>query len=116
MNDIRSILDLTEGSDSKLERVKLDFAMGALSPVISKAALDFHYGKLYKKYVDNYNAGDNKSVNEAGAFLHSIYFAQLGKPRGIKPTGKILDLINRHHDNFIDFKRSVKEEALKGCI
>ena len=112
MNDIRSILDLTEGSDSKLTRVKLDFNGSALSPAISSAALKFHYDTLYKRYVDNYNKGDNKAFNEAGAYLHELYFSQLGRARGIKPTGAIKNLIERHFDNFIDFKKSFTEVAL----
>lgn len=112
MNDIRSTLDLLEGSESKISRVTLPYSRGALSPVISASAFDFHYGKLYKKYVDNYNKGDNKTFNEAGAYLHGLYFSQFHRPSGIRPTGQILDIICRHYDNFIDFKKSFKEIAL----
>lgn len=117
MNDMRSILttvDLHESADKTLERVKLNYSKAALSPVISSAAFDYHYGKLYKKYVDSYNAGDNKTFNEAGAYLHGVYFSQLGRARGIKPYGSILDIINRKYGNFVDFKKAFKEVALKG--
>jgi superoxide dismutase len=111
---IRSTLDLlAEGSESKLSRVTLPYTRTALSPSISSAAFDFHYGKLYKKYVDGYNDGDNKTFNEAGAYLHGLYFSQFNRPHGIKPYGHILDIINRNYSNFIDFKKSIKEVALK---
>lgn len=111
--DIRAALDiLTESSSSKLERVPLPYTRSSLSPVISAASLDFHYGTLYKKYVDNYNNGHNKTFNEAGAYLHGLYFEQFDRVRGIKPHGRILDIINKHYDNFVDFKKSFKEVAL----
>lgn len=111
---IRSTLDiLSEGAESRISRVELPYTRTALSPVISASAFDFHYGKLYKKYVDNYNDGDNKTFNEAGAYLHGLYFGQLNRARGIKPHGPILDIINRRYGNFIDFKKSFKEVALK---
>ena len=40
--------------------------------------------------VDRYNKGEgDPAFNEAGAFLHDIWFTQLHAPRTAKPTGKI---------------------------
>lgn len=114
--DIRDTLDLLEGkTNHKLTQVKLPYARTALSPAMSSATLDLHYGKLYKGYVDRYNnnTGD-KTFNEAGAYLHELWFTQFKAPSGSnRPTGRILDLIDRGWDNFIDFKKEVREQAMK---
>ena len=113
MDTIRSTLTLLE-SPVKLEQTKLHYNRSALSPVMSSATIDAHYGKLYKGYVDRFNKGEgDKSFNEAGAYLHSIFFSQFRAPRSIAPRGQILDIINRHHTTFVDFKKNFKEEALK---
>ena len=115
MNTIRETLDLLEAkSKVELEQIKLPYSRTALSPVMSGSTIDLHYGKLYKGYVDRYNSGEGDSTfNEAGAYLHSIWFGQFRSPRTSQPKGQILDLITRHHDNFVDFKKAFKEEAMK---
>jgi Fe-Mn family superoxide dismutase len=113
MHSIRNTLTLLE-SPTELEQIKLPYSHTALSPVMSSATIDTHYGKLYKGYVDRYNKGEgDKSFNEAGAYLHGIFFSQFRAPRSTAPKGHILDLINRHHTSFVDFKKNFKEEALK---
>jgi superoxide dismutase, Fe-Mn family len=111
---MRDIIDLLE-STKKLELAKLPYSHSALSPVLSRANIDFHYGKLAKGYVDRYNKGEgDKNFNEAGAFLHNIFFTQFRSPKnGNPPRGKILDIINLHHSSWVDFKKHFKEEALK---
>ena len=111
--EINKALSILEEGKDHLERIRVDYSPGALAPVISASTFDLHYNKLYKKYVDNYNRGENKSFNEAGAYLHGIYFSQFGRVRGIKPHGQILNIIERKFDNFVDFKKSFKEQALK---
>ena len=115
MNDIRQTLDLLEAKQqSKLEQIKLPYGHNDLSPVMSSALIDLHYGKLYKGYVDRYNKGEgDKNFNEAGAYLHSIFFSQFKRPGVTNPHGRILDIINQHHTNFVAFKKHFKEEALK---
>ena len=115
MTDIRQTLDLLEAKNKpKLEQIKLPYAKSGLSPVLSSASLDYHYGHLYKGYVDKFNKGEgDKTFNEAGAYLHSIYFSQFKRPGVSRPRGTILDIINRHHTNFVDFKKHFKEEAMK---
>jgi Fe-Mn family superoxide dismutase len=114
--DIRQTLDLLEAkSDHKLTQAKLPTSKSGLSPVMSSATIDYHYGKLYKGYVDRYNNNEgDKQFNEAGAYLHELFFTQFKSPSGSnRPTGRILDLINRHYDNFVDFKEAVRVEATK---
>ena len=113
MSDIRSTITLLE-AEKELEQIKLPYSRTALSPVMSSATIDYHFGKLYKGYVDRYNKGDgDKNFNEAGAYLHGIFFSQFHNPRSKAPTGHILDLINRHHSSYVDFKKNFKEEAMK---
>jgi Fe-Mn family superoxide dismutase len=113
--DIRTTLDLLESQDkTKLAQIKLPYSHSALSPVMSQALVDFHYGKLYKGYVDRYNKNEGDAhFNEAGAYLHGIYFSQFKRPGVSRPRGQILDIINRHSSNFVSFKKNFKEEAMK---
>lgn len=112
---IRNTLDLLEAKNrTDLEQLKLPYSATALAPVMSKQTIDYHYGKLYKGYVDRYNKGEGDiAFNEAGAYLHNIFFAQLKSPAGRAPKGTILTLIQRNHKNFVDFKKAFKEEAMK---
>ena len=115
---IRGLIDLVEAkSTHQLEQVKLPYNRNALSPIMSSATIDTHYGKLYKGYVDRYNAGTgDKAFNEAGAYLHEIFFLQFKSPvpnASVRPRGKILDLINRCSGSFVDFKKEIKETAMK---
>ena len=111
MRDLLTILE----SQEKLEQADLAYGRGSLAPVLSKANIDQHYGKLYKSYVDRYNKNEgDKTFNEAGAYLHKIYFTQFRGPRNANvPTGASLSLINRHFGNFKDFKEEMKQEAMK---
>ena len=77
--------------------------------------LDYHYGELAKGYVDRYNKGEGDATfNEAGAYLHNIFFPQLMPVKsGNKPNGASLALINRKFGSFDKFKDAVKVEAMK---
>jgi Fe-Mn family superoxide dismutase len=111
---MRELIDLTE-EKKKLELKKLPYSMTALAPVMSKSTLENHYGKLARGYVDRYNKGEgDASFNEAGAYLHNIFFPQLRAPRNANvPYGASLSLINRHFGNFSDFKQDFEAEAMK---
>jgi superoxide dismutase, Fe-Mn family len=111
---MRDIIDLLEAKE-KLEQKALPYGRSALAPVLSKSNIDNHYGKLYKGYVDRFNKSEgDKTFNEAGAFLHAIWFPQLKAPKNANsPYGASLQLINRHFGTFIDFKKDMKEEAMK---
>lgn len=115
MSDIRQTLDLLETKNqSNLEQIRLPYSRTGLSPVMSSATIDYHYGKLYKGYVDRFNKHEgDRSFNEAGAYLHGIFFGQFKRPGVSRPRGHILDLINRHHTSFVDFKKNFKTEAMK---
>ena len=113
--DIRTTLDLLESKEKHdLERVKLHYGKSSLSPVISSTLLELHYDKLYKGYVDRYNKGEgDPQFNEAGAYLHGLYFSQFKQPQSQAPRGAILSLIERQHKTFVDFKAAFKDVAMK---
>jgi Fe-Mn family superoxide dismutase len=115
MSDIRNLINLIESKSKTLTLEKLPYSRSALSPVMSKNTIDYHYGELAKGYVDRFNKGQgDPQFNEAGTFLHNIFFTQLISPKnGNKPTGASLALINRKYSNFKNFKEEMKEQAMK---
>lgn len=117
MSDIRNLIDLVEAkSKSKqLTLEKLPYTRSGLSPVMSQATIDYHYGDLAKSYVERFNKGEGDSAfNEAGAFLHNIFFPQLQPPKSNnQPNGASLALIKRKYGDFKKFKEEVKEVAMK---
>jgi Fe-Mn family superoxide dismutase len=109
------IKNLTEGRIVKeLKQVDLKYTLDGLGRSLSKNALSYHYGKLYKAYVDRYNNGEgDPDFNEAGAFLHSIYFSQFTKPKNSnKPTGAVLALIEEHYSSWDKFKDAFEKTAM----
>ena len=102
-------------SKEKLELVKLPYSRTALAPVLSKANLDNHYGKLAKGYVDRYNKNKgDKTFNAAGAYLHNLFFPQFKAPRSNNnPNGDIKNLIERKFTTFDKFKEEFTEKAMK---
>jgi Fe-Mn family superoxide dismutase len=106
---------ITENKKNKtLTQASLTYSKTALGRSLSKRAIDYHYGKLYKAYVDrfNNNEGDD-DFNEAGAFLHNIYFGQFRPPKGSnKPDGEILALIENYFKSWDNFKESFEKIAM----
>ena len=109
------IKSLNEVQKKKLEQTALPYARDSLGRSLSKAALDYHYGKLYKAYVDRYNSGEgDPDFNEAGAFLHDIYFTQFRGPKGNNvPNGDIAEFINKHFKTWDKFKKDFETTAMK---
>ena len=106
---------LTESNEPKsISQVKLSYARGDLDPVMSEDTVNYHYGKLYKTYVERYNKGEgDPDFNEAGAFLHAIYFSQFKEPSGAnKAEGTILEFIEQHYKTFDKFKEEVEKTAM----
>lgn len=113
---VRNLIDLVEAKgreDLKLER--LPYSRSALTPVMSKNTLDYHYGELARGYVDRYNNREgDREFNEAGAFLHNVFFPQFRAVRNNNvPTGSVAALIEKKFGTFGDFKKEMREEALK---
>jgi len=98
-----------------LVQTPLPYAQTALGRSLSKQALDYHYGQLYKAYVDRYNKGEgDPDFNEAGAFLHDIYFTQFQAPKGSNtPVGKSREFIEEHFSSWDKFKKDFEDIAMK---
>jgi Fe-Mn family superoxide dismutase len=92
----------------------LPWAKDALAPHISAETIEFHYGKHHQTYLDNLNKAiegkpeANKSLEEiilsaegplfnnaAQVWNHTFYWNSLKPGGGGKPTGKLLELVNR---------------------
>jgi len=105
---------IIEGRKDKLIQLTLPYDRDELAPIKSKETIDYHYGTLYKAYVDRYNKGEGDAdFNEAGAFLHNIYFGQLQKSEGSnRPYDASLMFIERHFETFDLFKEQVEKIAM----
>lgn len=97
-----------------LTQDKLNYKQDDLAPSLSRDSVNFHYGKLYKGYVERYNKGEgDSSFNEAGAFLHSLYFGQFKPFKGSnKPDGDTADLINDNFKSWDKFTAEFEKEAI----
>jgi Fe-Mn family superoxide dismutase len=112
---IKSILNEEAPTGKKLKQIKLPYARGDLDPAISEDTINYHYSKLYKGYVDRYNSKEGDAdFNEAGAFLHSILFAQYQAPaQKNEPTGAIAEFIDKHYSGgFKEFKEQFEKAAM----
>lgn len=105
---------IIEGKRDKLVQLRLPYDRTDLEPSISKETIDYHFGTLYKTYVDRYNKGEgDDDFNEAGAFLHNILFDQYKKPEGTnRPYDAILELIEKHYKTFDKFKDEFAKVAM----
>lgn len=114
-NFIRYV-SLNEGKTPKtLTQTKLPYARDALDPSISEDTIRYHYGKLYKAYVDKFNNGEgDPDFNEAGAFLHDIYFTQFQAYKSSNtPSGLAEEFIVKHYKTFDKFKDEFEKVAMK---
>ena len=105
------IRQLTEGSVKEIKQIDLPYPKDGLGRSLSKQNIENHYGKLYRAYVDRYNSRQGDAdFNEAGAFLHALFFANLQPPfSSNKPTSTSLELIESKFKSWEKFK----EEFLK---
>jgi superoxide dismutase, Fe-Mn family len=105
---------IIEGRPDKLEIKSLPYGADELAPAISKETIDYHFGRLAKTYAERYNKGEGDSrFNEAGVFLHNILFQQYQAPKNNnKPTGTVLELIEKHYKDFDDFKEQFAKTAM----
>ena len=106
---------LQESTEPKdLTQTTLPYKKDELEPALSEDAVKYHYSKLYKAYVDRYNEGEgDPEFNEAGAYLHDLYFTQFYAPKTSNlPTGKALEIIEEKFGTFDKFKEEFLKEAM----
>jgi Fe-Mn family superoxide dismutase len=113
-NFIKYVTIAESATPKSIAQEKLSYARGDLDPVMSEDTMNYHYGKLYKTYVERYNNGEgDPDFNEAGAFLHSIYFTQFKEPSSSnQPEGDIKEFIETHFKSIDKFKDEVEKTAM----
>ena len=108
-------ITLNEGKTPKtLTQTKLPYSRNDLEPSISADTIAYHYGKLYKAYVDRFNHGEGDAdFNEAGAFLHDLLFTQYqALATSNTPDGPAGEFITKHFKTFDKFKEAFLKEAM----
>lgn len=115
LSELKHIITLAESKKDKLTLSPLPCDRDDLSPVMSKEIIDYHYGTLAKGYVDRYNAGEGDAdFNQAGAFLHNIFFAQLTSLNGTNRAFGTSDVfINKHYGDINSLKIAMSDAAMK---
>ena len=98
----------------KLKLENISYSYDDLDPVMSRDTLEYHRDNLASGYIKRYNAGKGDlKFNEAGAFLHNIFFPQLKSPsESNTPTGDCLVFIKKHHKTFSNFKKEFLKIAM----
>ena len=108
----------------------LPWAKDALAPAISAETLDFHYGKHHQTYVTNLNKltegkpEANQSLeqiimassgglfnNAAQVWNHTFYWNSMKPNGGGKPTGQLLELVNRDFGSVDNLLQQLGEAA-----
>jgi Fe-Mn family superoxide dismutase len=108
----------------------LPWAKDALAPHISAETIDFHYGKHHQAYVTNLNKllegkpEANKGLediilssdggvfnNAAQIWNHTFYWNSMKAQGGGKPTGKLLELVNRDFGSVDNLLQQLGEAA-----
>nr|AWW05927.1 iron superoxide dismutase [Kandelia obovata]AWW05930.1 iron superoxide dismutase [Kandelia obovata] len=111
------------------------YPMNALEPHMSKETLEFHWGKHHRTYVDNlnkqingteldrltledvivatYNKGDTLPAfnNAAQAWNHEFFWESMKPGGGGKPSGELLQLLERDFGSFEEFVAEFKAAA-----
>ncbi len=114
----------------------LPWEESALAPTISGQTISFHYGKHHRTYVDNLNklvagseladlplervvqetAGKSDKIaifhNAAQAWNHTFYWNSLSPKGGGKPSGKLLEQIERDFGGFDSFRTKLAQAAI----
>ncbi len=113
-----------------IELPKLNYSLDALSPVIEKQTMEFHYGKHHQAYVTNLNKliqgtkFENASLetiiqeaeggifnNGAQVWNHTFYFTSFSPNGGGEPAGDLGKQIIEDFGSFSDFKEAFSKAA-----
>lgn len=109
---------------------ELPFDIGALTPFVSEEQMDFHYNKHHAGYftkLDGLIKGKPEEAldlrelvisssggifnNSAQAWNHTFFWNCLSPNGGGKPTGALLDAIERDFGGFDSFKQEMSDKA-----
>ncbi|KAK4385226.1 Superoxide dismutase [Fe] 2, chloroplastic [Sesamum angolense] len=75
----------------------------ALEPHMSRETFEYHWGKHHRAYVDN--------LNKQIVWNHDFFWESIKPGGGGKPSGELLELINRDFGSFEDFVSAFKAAA-----
>lgn len=108
----------------------LKYDLDALSPVISRKTLEFHYGKHHQAYVNNLNnlikgtkfeeSGLETIIKEADGGIfnnaaqiwnHTFYFEAFSLNGNHEPSSELAQLINKTVGSFNEFKEKFSKAA-----
>lgn len=103
-----------------------NFLLSSLEPIISEETMYFHYEKLYKNYIKQFNAlveddvsplqavlniekfpldKRGKILHNAGGILnHELYFNELNINGRHEPYGNLKEAIDKKYGNYQNFK------------
>lgn len=111
----------------------LPYAYNALEPYIDEKTMIIHHDKHHQSYVDGLNKAELKlaearksgdfdlvkhwerelAFNGAGHYLHTIFWNVMSPQGGGRPTGALLDAIERSFGSYDAFKNQFTEAANK---
>jgi superoxide dismutase, Fe-Mn family len=111
----------------------LPYAYDALEPYISQEIMKLHHTKHHQSYVDGLNKAEKmmqkaRETNDysllkhwereaafhgSGHYLHTIFWNNMTPNGGGKPSGELLQQINRDFGSFEQFKKHFTEAADK---
>ncbi|MBM7602163.1 Fe-Mn family superoxide dismutase [Metabacillus crassostreae] len=109
----------------------LPYSYDALEPYIEREIMRLHHDKHHKSYVDGLNKAEKEmqkarktndfslikhwereaAFNGAGHYLHTIFWNIMSPKGGGKPSGLLLEEINRTFESFESFKKHFSEAA-----
>lgn len=115
MKTFTKFIDIQEGTSPQvLVQTELPYSNTDLEPIMSKDTIEYHYDELYGGYVKRFNQGEgDPKFNEAGAFLHNIFFTQFKAPiDNNRPSGPSRDFINTNFTNFFEMKKEFEKIAM----
>ncbi|WP_077213851.1 superoxide dismutase [Bacillus dakarensis] len=109
----------------------LPYSYDALEPAISAEIMELHHTKHHQSYVDGLNKAEKNLVDArksgdfslvkhwsrelafhgSGHYLHTIFWNNMTPNGGGKPSGKLLQEIERYFGSFEAFKKHFSEAA-----
>ena len=109
---------------------KLDYAMDAFEPTLSKETFEYHYGKHHQTYITTlntlikgtpYEAESLREIiktsqgaifnNAAQMWNHEFFFDELSPKAQTRPTGALLKAIDENFGSFDQLKAQMEKAA-----
>lgn len=112
--------------------IKLPYEAQSLEPSMSKVTIDYHFGKHYHTYLENFSRlvaeqpqyhdstiydvilhSEGPLFNNAAQVLnHELFFKQMTPVGKNKPSGVLLEAINNHFGSFEEMRKIMTAKSL----